>query len=104
MDGSGGRRLGDVARSLKSANAGASWITFDMFFADVADLRAAARALCPELVGRLYSVPVDAVSVFVVESVLALKVTIPRASFAGSVDERDFDGVQQHVHLLEVLL
>jgi hypothetical protein len=97
-----GRTLGDLARTLKSANAGASWITFDMFFDRVEDLRAAEAALTPEAVGELYSVSRDAVRVYPIEALLALKVTIPRGSFLGSVEERDFDGVQQHVHLLEL--
>lgn len=96
------RTLGEVARTLKSANAGASWLTFDMFFDRVEDLRAAEVALRPDVVAALYSVPEDEVRVYPIERLLALKVTIPRGSFLGSVDERDFDGVQQHVHLLGV--
>jgi len=100
----GSRRLGDVAKTLKSANAGASRLTFDMFFDSVADLRAAVDALRPEVVAALYGVDAAAVEVFPLEHILALKLTIPRASSQGSIDERDFDGVQQHVHLLEVLV
>lgn len=100
----GTRPLGDVAQTLKSANAGASWVTFDMFFAHAADLQAAVVALTPTLISELYSVPHHAVAVFPIPALLALKITIPRASFLGSSDERDFDGVQQHVHLLEVLV
>lgn len=98
------RRLGAVARTLKSANAGASRLTFDMFFDSVEDLRAAVAALRPRTVGRLYGVAPDSVEVYSLEHILAVKVTIPRASSQGSVDERDFDGVQQHVHLLDVPL
>jgi hypothetical protein len=98
------RTLGAVARTLKSANAGASWITFDMFFDSPSDLDAAVAALTPARVAALYGVGEGEVMTFVIESLLALKVTIPRASFLGSADERDFDGVQQHVHLLDVMV
>jgi hypothetical protein len=98
------RRLRDVARTLKSANAGASWITFDMFFDDIGDLRDASAALTPHRISQLYQVAEQNVQVFAIEQLLAIKVTIPRLSFLGSVDERDFDGVQQHAFLLEIEL
>jgi hypothetical protein len=98
------RRLADVARTLKSANAGASRLTFDMFFDHADDLHAALAVLTPTRVAGLYRVDPESVAVFAVESVLAIKITIPRATFFGSTEERDFDGVQQHVHLLDVLI
>jgi hypothetical protein len=94
--------LGNLVESIKSANAGASLITFDMFFHDIEDLRRAEAAVTREVVARLYRVSVDDVAVFVLPAFLGMKVTIPRLTMFGSTDERDFDGVQQHTHLLEV--
>ena len=94
--------LGDLAESLKSANAGATLITFDLFFSRIEDLRRAERSLTADRVAGLYSVAADDVRIFVLEAFLGMKVTIPRLTLFGSTDERDFDGVQQHVHLLGV--
>ncbi len=96
--------LGELAQSLKSANAGASLITFDVFFATAEDLERARPAISQALIAELYSVRPDDVQVFVLPAFLAMKVTIPRLTMFGSIDERDFDGVQQHAALLAVTL
>jgi hypothetical protein len=99
-----GRTLGSTARTLKSANAGASLLTFDISFHNEEDLRAGQRALTAEAVAERYAVSPSSVDIYVIPKILAIKVTVPRSSSQGSMDERDFDGVQQHAHLLELPL
>jgi Domain of unknown function (DUF4387) len=96
--------LGDVAAALKSANAGASWITFDIVFADRATYERVrdSGVLDPALFARLYESDPSAVAVHHCEPVLTIKATIPRASSSGGPEETDFDGVQQFVPLLTV--
>jgi hypothetical protein len=97
-------RLADAAHAIKSANAGASWLTFDVVFADQHTYQRVCRAavLSPALFARLYGVDPAQVRVFHCEPVLTIKVTIPRATAAGGADETDFDGVQQFAPLLDV--
>ena len=50
--------LSSVASALKSANAGATWITFDIVFADRAtyDAVRATGVVSPDLFARLYGI------------------------------------------------
>jgi Domain of unknown function (DUF4387) len=95
--------LGDVAAALKSANAGASWITFDIVFADqeAYDRVCSSGVLDAGLFARLYGADPGAVRVHHCGPVLTIKATIPRLS-SGGPEETDFDGVQQFVPLLTV--
>jgi len=97
-------RLGDAAHAIKSANAGASWITFDVVFADAETYQRACDAgvLNPGVFARLYRVDASEVRIFHCDPVLTIKATIPRATKAGGADETDFDGVQQFAPLLDV--
>ena len=96
--------LGDVAIALKSANAGASWITFDIVFRDVDSyLRVRDSAVLDvALFARAYAVDPTQVRVYYCEPVLTIKATIPRTTSSGGPEETDFDGVQQFVPLLTV--
>jgi hypothetical protein len=94
--------LGEFARTVKSANAGASWLTFDLFFHTTADLEIAAPQLNPARVAAVYGLAADDVQVFIVSALSVIKVTIPRGPALGSVGERDFDGVQQHALLIDL--
>jgi hypothetical protein len=96
--------LRDITEAIKSANAGASWLTFDVVFPDLATLRTVwdSHVLSPELFQRLYRVDARSVQVFRCDSIHTVKVTIPRHSGLGGPDETDFDGVQQFAPLLDV--
>jgi hypothetical protein len=96
--------LQDVVEAIKSANAGASWLTFDIVFPDVDVLGAvwATQVLGPPLFADLYHVDEEAVRVYRCDAVNTIKVTIPRQSGMGGPDETDFDGVQQFAPLLPV--
>ena len=96
--------LGDVALAVKSANAGASWITFDIVFADGDSYRRVRESgvLDGALFQRLYGADPTAVRIHHCEPVLTIKATIPRTTSLGGPEETDFDGVQQFVPLLGV--
>ncbi len=91
--------LASLADAIKSGNAGASLLTFDIFFNSLADLNRARRSVTASAVALLYRVPAEQVKIYPFEAAICLKVTIPRPSMFASLDERDFDGVQQHVLL-----
>ncbi len=97
-------KLRDIASSIKSANAGASQLTFDIGFDDVAVYRqvVASGVLNADLMARLYKVEASSVQVYAYDPASVIKLTIPRGGLAGGIEERDFDGVQQFPLLLDI--
>jgi hypothetical protein len=97
-------KLGEIAESLKSANAGASWLTFDIGFAAEAEFDRVREsgAVRPEALARLYKVDSAEVRVYHYRPSLTIKATIPRDTFSDQAGERDFDGTQQYVPLLDI--
>jgi hypothetical protein len=110
MTGSGaprpGASLSTIAESIKSANAGASMLTFDIVLADEQsfDQVREAELVSPAVVARLYGVPADEVAIHYYRPASTVKVTIPRSSYAEQLDESDFDGVQQYIPLLDLVM
>lgn len=98
--------LGDVARLIRSKNAGPFWLTIDVFFDTPADFhRAAASALTdPRQIADLYRVPGDAVQVFLLDQLNAIKISFPRPVVAGAVNDPDLHAGQQYVPLLSIEL
>ncbi len=98
-------RLLDVARVLRSKNAGPSTLTLDLMFAQRADFdrACAAPALTAQGVAPLYGVDAARVRVIHFPEALAIKISLPRA-IAGSPGDSDVYGAQQHGPLLEIVL
>lgn len=98
--------LSELAKMVKSNNAGATYLTFDIVFHALAHLEQvrASGALEPGRIGDLYGVEADDVRIFAFEPTLTIKITIPRPFPSGGVEERDFDGVQQFAPLLDLVI
>lgn len=94
--------LVELADVVKSANAGATWLTLDIGFVEPAAYRRATRApsLTAAAIAPLYAVRPDQVSVYHCDTIATIKVTLPRAVVDGGPSETDFDGTQQFVPLL----
>ncbi len=97
-------KLCEAATSIKSANAGATQITMDIVFADEAAYRrvVGSGVLGAALVAGLYQVDAAQVEIYAYDPARTIKITVPRAVLSGGVEERDFDGVQQYIPLLDV--
>ncbi len=97
----GGRTVGELAREVRSKNAGPFWITLDVFFASEADYRlvTGSGALSPQAVARAYHVDAAIVKYFELPDILAVKFSFPRPVTAGSFHDRDLHAGQQHVPL-----
>ena len=96
-------RLVDVAEVVRSKNSGPYELTLDVIFRERADFERfrAASAITPELVARLYRVPVaDVLGVVWFTPAKAVKATIVRPIPSGALGERDVYGAQQHAPLL----
>jgi hypothetical protein len=98
--------LADLARVVRSKNAGPTQLTLDLFFRDQAGFERAQAApgLRPAEVAARYGVKASQVRRFDMPALLAIKLSLPRRLCAGSPGDGDVYGAQQHVPLLEVVL
>ena len=95
-------KLIDVARIVRSKNAGPLYVTFDIMFDSTADLHRAAAAIDEELISSLYCVEEKDVSIIPYDVVNSMKITIPRDFISGEIGDDDIYGCQQHVKLSQV--
>lgn len=101
------RSLGEIAKMVRSKNAGPFEITFDVIFKTKEDFEAvrATGVLTKQLVSQLYGVPTQLISTFgYFDLVNAVKITFPRPRTQGSVGETDMHATQQHVPLANVMI
>jgi len=93
-------RLGDVARIVRSKNAGPFTITIDVIFTEPLDYDRYAKCITPERIAELYKVSVEDVEVIYYRPALAVKVNVPRSIPSGHPGDTDVYGAQQHAPLL----
>ena len=98
--------LGDLAEQVRAKNAGPFWITLDVFFRNAQDYEfvTGSGILSPQLIGRLYQVDSASVKYFELPVLRVVKISFPRPVTAGSFEDRDLHGGQQHVPLAAVAL
>ena len=98
-------KLVDLAKTIRSKNAGTDRITFDIIFRekDNYDLVRNSGALTRETVAKLYGIPMERIVDFVeFDPAYAIKFTINRLRPSGSFGEGDVFGCQQYPPLLDV--
>jgi hypothetical protein len=98
-------KLSDLAKTIRSKNAGVDKITFDVIFADREPYERVkrARVLTREKVASLYGIPVDRICDFVeFDPANAIKFTIYRLQPSGSPGDPDIFGCQQYAPLLDI--
>ena len=97
-------RLVDLARVVRSKNAGALLLTIDLMFDDRAGFARArdSGVLTPSVLASLFAVSDDDVAVFPSEEALAIKITLPRRVRSGDAADSDVYGAQQYAPLLTV--
>lgn len=98
------KRLSEIAAYIKSANAGAGLITFDIGFANarLLDIVGSSPALRAESLSTVFQVDPALIHIYRYEPTSTLKITLPRAVPLGGIHETDFDGVQQFIPLLDL--
>ncbi|MGA1286120.1 MAG: DUF4387 domain-containing protein [Rubrivivax sp.] len=97
--------LKDLAKTIRSKNAGVNKITFDIIFRDREPYERVKRAgvLTRESMAALYRIPVERISDFVeYDPGYAIKFTLYRLRPSGSAGDGDIFGAQQYAPLLEV--
>jgi hypothetical protein len=99
------RRLADIAKTIRSKNAGVDKITFDVIFADPATYAQVrdSGVLSREAVCRLFGIDAARISDHVAfDPALAIKFTIYRQRSSGSPGDADIFGAQQYGPLLDL--
>ena len=98
------RELWQFTKLIRSKNAGPFELTFDIMFKDETCFREviASGTLSPELIARLYKVDLNQVQFFVIESLVTIKISIPRPVFSGDVGDTDVYGGQFHGPLVRL--
>ena len=99
-----GKKLGEIAKILRSKNAGAFIVTFDIIFdnREVFDDVKATGVLSPQLFARLYHVPEEQCKFVEFPPASAFKCSIPRPIPSGDIGDTDVYGCQWHTPLLDV--
>ena len=97
-------KLGDLARLIRSKNAGPFMLTFDIMFEDERSYRKVidAQVLTAPIFASMYQVPVADVMLFEHDTARAIKVSIPRPYVQCDPDDGDAYGGQQHGPLVDL--
>jgi hypothetical protein len=98
-------KLVDLAKTIRSKNAGTDRITFDIIFRDPANYEKVKKSgvINREFVAELYGIQERRIADFVeFDPAYAIKFTINRLKPSGSFGEGDVFGCQQYPPLLDV--
>ncbi len=98
-------RLSELAKAIRSKNAGVDKITFDVIFRDRENYERVKRsgALSRESMSNLYRIAPERISDFVeYDPGYAIKFTIYRLRPSGSAGDPDIFGSQQYAPLLDL--
>lgn len=99
-------KVRDVVHHIRSKNAGPFWVTFDLFFDGEENYRRFrdSPTLSPALFQRLYGTDPALVKKFAIDDLNIVKISYPRATPQGGMEERDMHSGQQYVRLLDIEL
>ena len=94
--------LRDLARVVRSKNAGALLVTLDVMFDDEETYRRvlASGAIEAGRIAALYGVSHNEVAIIPYDVAYAIKITLPRLAPSGAPEDGDVYGAQQHAPLL----
>ena len=99
------RKLSDLAKTIRSKNAGVDRITFDIIFDDEQnyDLVKRSDLLNRDSVAKLFRIAPSRITDFVTfDPAYAIKFTILRKRPSGSAGDADIFGAQQYAPLLDI--
>ena len=99
------KKLVELAKTIRSKNAGTDKITFDIIFREKEnyELIKKSKVLTKQTIAKLLNIPEKRISDFVeFDPAYALKFTIYRNKPSGSPGETDVFGCQQYPPLLDI--
>lgn len=96
--------LANLARLIRSKNAGPFELTFDIMFEDEVRYQRVKEsgALTREAVAARYGLEPSQVKFFYCDNALAVKASIPRPCFQGDLRDADGHGGQQYAPLMDI--
>jgi len=98
-------KLVDLAKTIRSKNAGTDLLTFDIVFREKEKYEMVKRSgvINKKLVSRIYNIGEEMITDFVeYDPAYAIKFTIRRKRLSGSAGDADVFGCQQYAPLLDI--
>ncbi len=97
-------RLIELARVLRSKNAGPLYVTFDLMFDENESYKRVIRSgvVNRKLISRLFEVDEEHIEIVEYPAANSLKITIPRKVVSGGLGDTDVYGAQQYAPLLDL--
>jgi hypothetical protein len=94
-------QLRDLARHVRSKNAGPFWVTIDVFCGNesIYSRVVHSRVTDPSTIEELYGAKRDDIQVFGLPDLHVIKISFPRTVVQGSLEDRDLHAGQQYVPL-----
>lgn len=99
------QKLSELAKTIRSKNAGVNKITFDIIFREAAQYERVKRSkvITRESMAALYRIPLERISDFVeYDPGYAIKFTLYRLRPSGCAGDGDIFGAQQYAPLLDI--
>ena len=96
------KKLIEYTKILRSKNAGPLYITFDLIFYNREDMEYVAQRLKKEVIAAAYNADADKVEIISYAVVNSIKITFPRSTVSGNLDDNDIYGCQQHMPLANI--
>ena len=97
-------KLFDLAKIIRSKNAGPLYITFDLMFDCKENMEKVVSSLTKEQISAAYNVPVEQIDIIPYDCVDSVKITFPHKHVSGSLEDDDVYGCQQHMPLAQIEL
>ena len=96
----------DVCRHVRSKVAGPFWVTTDLMFdsQENYDRYVGCPALSAESIAQVYQIDPAMITLYPVPKLKVLKISYPRRTPQGSVEERDLHSGQQYTYMLDLEL
>lgn len=95
-------KLYELAKILRSRNAGLERVTVDIFFDDYKKYQIAKKAITKSIVAKIYKKPVEHIDIHSWDETMGIKVTLPRDIPKGYPGTRDKDGTQFYIPLRDL--
>ena len=99
------KKLHELAKTIRSKNAGTDRITFDIIFREkkIYELVKSSKCISKESIAALFNISLERICDFVeYDPAYAIKFTIQRTLPSGSPGESDIFGSQQYPPLLDI--
>lgn len=84
--------IGQIAQKVRSKNAGPFWLTIDIFCGDAEAYGRIRDGMSTERVAALFATAPEEIKRFDIADLNVVKLSLPRPTIQGAVDDRDMHG------------